>query len=74
MDRQFAYAALQKPAAAVRQLVDGVAGTHLTEATRIMNQPGQATFGSARWHLEQMAAGAGAAVPYFASMAIVRPL
>lgn len=68
MARQFAYSALQRPLTAANQLIDAVAHTNLQEKCKFMSEPAQAEFGTARWHAEQIASGAGAAVPYLVAM------
>jgi hypothetical protein len=64
---------VQKPVSGVTQLIDSVAGTQLQQKTEFMKQPGQADFGSARWHAEQLAGGVGAIVPFLIGAAVARP-
>ncbi len=68
------YSAFQKPVTAVAQAIDKVSSSHLVETTKFIPTPQQAEFGSARWHVEQIAGGVGSFVPFVASMAITRPL
>ncbi|HEY9677793.1 MAG TPA: hypothetical protein V6C76_07275 [Drouetiella sp.] len=70
--RAFAYSAIQKPVTGVSQWVDRTSGTHLTESTQFIDQPKEAAFGTFQWHVDQVASGAGAFVPYVAAMTITR--
>lgn len=69
-----AYSAFQKPLTGVSQLVDATFGSRLTSSTELVSAPRQASFGSARWHAEQIADGIGSFVPLIASAAISRPV
>ncbi|HEY9678875.1 MAG TPA: hypothetical protein V6C76_12775 [Drouetiella sp.] len=70
--RSLAYSAFQKPITGVAQWVDKGLGTSLADSTQIINQPKEATFGSVQWHVDQVASGVGAFVPYVAAMALTR--
>jgi hypothetical protein len=71
---QLVYSALQKPITGASQIVDAVAGTDLAKTTSIIGEPGQAKFGTAQWHVEQVVSGVGSLVPFLAGAAVSRPL
>jgi len=72
--QQFVYSAVQKPVSGVAQLIDSLTGTDLEKRSRWIEEPGQAPFGSGRWHLEQLACGVGAVVPFVVAAKMTRPL
>jgi hypothetical protein len=66
--------ALQKPVTALAQAVDLVGGTHLAEKSQFVAAPKEKSYGSAGWLAQEIAGGAGSAVPYVLTALAVRPL
>ena len=72
--RTLAYAAIQNPVTAVSQILDKATGTNVAPNITMIEKGDQGSFGSARWHVQQVAAGVGALVPFVATLAVTKNL
>ncbi len=70
--RTLAYSAIQNPVTAVSQILDKATGTNVAPNITIVDKAEEASFGSARWHVQQVAAGVGALVPFVAALAVTK--
>lgn len=60
------YSGIQAPLTGASQIVDEIAGTHVSKALSFISAPHEAKFGSADWHAQQLGGAVGTVLPYLA--------
>jgi hypothetical protein len=70
----FLQSALQQPITGVTQIVDQMLGTNLAKKTDFIGTPSKRKFGTIGWAAEEVATGAGAALPLIAAAAMTHGL